>query len=521
MDSRRRAELAGGGPAWAARAVAERPGVRFELVALAALLVLTGAFGRTFSKLELGFSWLHPTEAMILVVAAAALVRTPVREWPASLRRSGTLIPLLILWIWGAVAAVRGLVDWGFTRVLYDIGLIEYSALLALVAIVIRDRSDLLWLCKAIAVAGLLGMAAFALDRWAPLDWEVSSHLRLIQAASGMYIVIYAAWIAARIAANLKVPLWEYAALSAAIALVIIGHARSAWVGLVVALIIVGAFAIPGRRWAVTGSLFALVLLGAALSVGAERTPPLDLPSPSVAASTLSDSIVVSPHANGVKGKPDDSGGRPVEHDDGATGLGELTASFRESEQQTNAQWRLAFWKYMLEESAQRPLFGAGFGTPSNFTWNGVHYDRRTGDPNDPFDVSGPHNSFVNLLYRTGLPGLLALLAILLLAVIRLLPVARRTRGEDRAIAIWLLAALAATTVAASFNVALEGPFMGIFFWGILGLALVAPQFLGGPPEGSNGRSAGVRQPVPRHETARSTGKAMSNATSLHAPQGS
>jgi len=766
------AELTKLEPAETPRQNAERPRVRFELQVLAALFLLTGAFGRTFSKLELGFSWLHPTEVVLVVVVAAALLRAPPRESVRRIRQTGALVPLLILWLFGAVAVMRGLMDWGFSRVLNDIGLIEYSVFVPLLVLLVRDRFELLWLCRVIALAGLLAIAALAASFWAPSPWEVSSTLDLIAAASGMYAILYVAWIAARTAAGVAVQPWHYAAVVFAVGLVILGSARSAWVGLIVALATVGAFALPGHRVAFAGRVAAMLVLGAALSAAAERMLVPDVPDLAAAASHLVAStepeeasrapevasrepegastepeeasrapevasrepeeasrepegastepeeasrapegasrepeeasrvrghdgtlggnaqnagpgsddaaartnggVGMVPEPEPARARPDvaaaprthrdpaagdssitvkarpyslwqnsgfelgnangytsfgantlaasadralagtysleavygndlrlaatltfpfgaatrhlasawvyvprawdggaitlgtdgtwvgaaetaadnsttargewarihielrpavtdllggvhiraasapsagrqvyidnltirpaaDSSERPsARPDDGAaaqqgdeaSGLAELTASFQDTPQQANARWRLSFWKFLLEESARRPFIGVGFGRPSNFEWNGIHYDRRTGDPQDPFDVIAPHNSFLNLLYRTGLPGFLALAAIMLLAVIRLVPVARRTRGEDKALAIWLLAAIAATTVAASFNVALEGPFMGIFFWAVLGLALLAPQFLGGPPEGSNGRSA-------------------------------
>ena len=126
-------------------------------------------------------------------------------------------------------------------------------------------------------------------------------------------------------------------------------------------------------------------------------------------------------------------------------------------------------------------MIGAGFGAPSNFTWSGIPYDSRTGDPNNRFDVTAPHNSFVNLLYRTGVVGLLAVVALVVLAAWRLVPFAWRSKGETRAVSIWLLAMLALTGAVASFAVALEGPFLGIFFWAALGLALLAPRLLSEP----------------------------------------
>ena len=77
--------------------------------------------------------------------------------------------------------------------------------------------------------------------------------------------------------------------------------------------------------------------------------------------------------------------------------------------------------------------------------------------------------------------GLLAVVALVVLAAWRLVPFAWRSKGETRAVSIWLLAMLALTGAVASFAVALEGPFLGIFFWAALGLALLAPRLLSEP----------------------------------------
>jgi hypothetical protein len=670
-----------GPPKWASldpsqplRALAKGSGVRFELAALAALFLLTGTLGRTFSKLELGFSWLHPTEVVLVAVLAAALLRTPPREWGAGLRATRIVAPLLILWLCGAIAVARGVVDWGWTRVLYDVGLVEYSVFLPLLALVIRDRDELRWICRVIVLACLLAIVSVGLSDWTPTGLGLSSSLNLIEAASGMYLVLYVAWIAARSAAGVAIQPWQSATVIVAVGLIILGSARSAWLGLFAALAIVGAFSPAGRRLAFAGRVLALLVLGSAVSTASQQAHRLDIPSPASGATatanlmtsgapaasatesrtrtvtqrdgqgetTLGDggapsavsnaahesadrtnvklrpqSISANPgiesgdldgytsfgsnllgvsadravagrysiratygddlrlaktvtfalpsdvpnrasawvyvprawdggaialgtdgtwtgaseatggNSTGARGvwarihteltpslsdleggihiralSPPSTGKqiyidnltvrpipgsrgerlRPdnpvVAADDGARGLSEFTASFRDSPQQANAQWRLAFWKFMVKEAAQRPLLGVGFGAPSNFEWNGIRYDSRTGDPTDPFDVSGPHNSFLNVLYRTGLPGFLALVAIMLIAFVRVVAVIKRTSGGDKALAIWLAAGIVTTTVSASFNVALEGPFMGIFFWAFIGLALLAPRFL-------------------------------------------
>ena len=443
-------------PARTALAVALAPlmRVRPELLGLAGLFILTGAFGRSFSKLELGFSWLHPTEVALAAVLAVALIRTPASEWLGRLRATRVLVPLLVLWAFGAIAILRGLSDWGFSLVLHDVGLVEYSLLVPILIIVIRERSEFLWLCGAIVLSGLLGMVVYALTLWTPLQWDLAHDLNLIAPAIGMTLGIYVAWVLARAATGVPIKPWRYATVILGIALIIVSVARSAWLGCLAALLIVLVSATPGRRLRFGATVVGLVAVGVALSIPAERLHFGEAPSAT------------------TDGADAAGGGRPDV-------LTEVSSSFRDSAQSANSTWRLAFWEFMINASADRPLFGVGFGKPANFEWNGYFYDRRTGDPADPFDVTGPHNSFVNLLYRTGVPGLLAVVALGVLAITRLWSLTRRASGDDRATAVWLLAGLATTVAVASFTVALEGPFMGIFFWGLLGLGLIAPLMLG------------------------------------------
>jgi hypothetical protein len=610
------------------------------------------------------------------------------------------LVPVLVFWAVGAIAVARGLTSWGFSDVLHDVGLIEYSVLIPLIVVLVCDRASFIWLCRAVAIAGLLGIVFLAVTQWTPPEWDLAYRFDLIAAASGMYAAIYVAWVLARRAAGLTVAPWQYATVVAASGLIIVGSARSAWLGLMVVFACIAALGLPARRLRLAAQLAAILVLGTAVATGAQEARTVEIPSPSTAAAQLvrvapaghakpaavtregpatpsahpseptasagseaaavgtsaaersgagparrqtahggppslylnpgiesgtlrgyvrfaPDGLIASTgrtlsgdyalratyagdprlaktvtylpldpatkyrvsaavyipsswsggevnigtdgtwahaaehtgrdatttrdawtriqmtfrpdqrdliggiHVRGTgapapgdriyiddvtlepvggparsetpalatapaspQGKASDRGepaaGGETAPDANATGLGELAASFRPSSEQANASWRLAFWKFVLAESAKRPLWGVGFGTPANFEWSGIHYDSRTGDPTDPFDVSGPHNSFLNVLYRTGLPGFLALCALVLIGIARILPVARHASGTDKAIAVWLLASIASTVAFASLNVALEGPFMGIFFWTILGLALVAPWYLEG-----------------------------------------
>src|SRR5262249_48365419 len=79
------------------------------------------------------------------------------------------------------------------------------------------------------------------------------------------------------------------------------------------------------------------------------------------------------------------------------------------------------------------------------------------------------------VVYRMGLLGVLPLLAIVGVALVR---VGRRLHEqparEERSRLVGLTAVFAFAVVVASFNVALEGPYMSMFFWTILGLLLIA-----------------------------------------------
>jgi hypothetical protein len=151
----------------------------------------------------------------------------------------------------------------------------------------------------------------------------------------------------------------------------------------------------------------------------------------------------------------------------------------------SNVSWRIAFWANDLKKTLSDPVFGVGFGRPSDFRWHGITYDGRTGSAS-VFDVIAPHNSFVNLVYRTGLLGLLALLALVVVAALRLVRVLRsETLGAfERALLVGCAAVFVFAAVMASFNEALEAPYMAFFFWVFLGLLLVLPGLFG-PPEGS------------------------------------
>jgi O-Antigen ligase len=141
-----------------------------------------------------------------------------------------------------------------------------------------------------------------------------------------------------------------------------------------------------------------------------------------------------------------------------------------------NTRWRLAYWRELLRRTAHHPVFGVGFGVPARFHWSGILYDARVGNPRDPNDLTPPHNSFVNLLYRGGLAAFLPCVALIGIALLRVLRGVQAADAEARVRIATFAGVFVFSFVIANLNVALEGPYMGIFFWTTLALLLVAPQ---------------------------------------------
>ena len=117
--------------------------------------------------------------------------------------------------------------------------------------------------------------------------------------------------------------------------------------------------------------------------------------------------------------------------------------------------------RYLIAEIQRSPLLGAGFGQEISLRYHST----------DSHDVD-PHNSFVAIAYRMGVPAAICLFLAILLISRRAGQVVRR---QDMLQASYLLACLGSFVslcVFAAFNVVLEGPYMGIFFWLFLGLLL-------------------------------------------------
>jgi hypothetical protein len=134
-------------------------------------------------------------------------------------------------------------------------------------------------------------------------------------------------------------------------------------------------------------------------------------------------------------------------------------------------RWRLAWWTRITQYTIHGDLFWTGKGFGINLA------------DDDGFQVTrdhslrSPHNAHLMLLARAGVPGLglwLLLQGAFGLAMVRAYLRAQRARLEWRArVTLWVLAYWVAFLVNASFDVFLEGPQGGIWFWSLLGFGIV------------------------------------------------
>lgn len=144
-------------------------------------------------------------------------------------------------------------------------------------------------------------------------------------------------------------------------------------------------------------------------------------------------------------------------------------------------RWRLAWWSDIIDYT----VFG-------DYFWTGKGYGINLADA-DGYQVladsalRSPHSSHLTFLARGGVPGALAWLALNMTFAILLFRAyfrARRLGQDDWAkVNLWLLAYWLAFMVNATFDVFLEGPQGGIWFWSLFGfgIAVLETQRLGLP----------------------------------------
>ena len=131
-------------------------------------------------------------------------------------------------------------------------------------------------------------------------------------------------------------------------------------------------------------------------------------------------------------------------------------------------QWRVEWWKKIIKYTFTGPYFwlGKGFGIDLAKS-DGIHI-------NNVPDLRSPHNAFMTVLARSGVPGFA--LWIIFLAIV-FIQSARMIYGNphrpDRLVIAWATIYLLVLLFNSCFDVFLEGPMGGIWFWSIVEIVML------------------------------------------------
>ncbi len=137
-------------------------------------------------------------------------------------------------------------------------------------------------------------------------------------------------------------------------------------------------------------------------------------------------------------------------------------------------QYRLRWWKDIINYT----IFGDYFWTGKGYGINLAESDGYQLLVYPP--LRSPHNTHITFLARSGMPGLLLWLFLQGTFAISLIRAYYRScrNGQERwaKIILWILSYWTAFMVNATFDVFLEGPMGGIWFWSLFGFGIAALQ---------------------------------------------
>jgi O-Antigen ligase len=138
-------------------------------------------------------------------------------------------------------------------------------------------------------------------------------------------------------------------------------------------------------------------------------------------------------------------------------------------------QWRLNWWDVIINDTFHGPSFWTGRGFGINLA--DADGFGGTGDSRNPHPpLRSPHNAHMTLLARSGVPGVVLWLLVLLSwgGMMMHAMYTARSRGDERSVELFLFSVCYCTSIVinATFDVTLEGPMQGIWFWCVFGLGI-------------------------------------------------
>jgi O-antigen ligase len=158
-------------------------------------------------------------------------------------------------------------------------------------------------------------------------------------------------------------------------------------------------------------------------------------------------------------------------------------------------EWRLDWWRTIHDYTIDGEHFWTGKGSGVNLAVSDG-FVVGTENPDAPL-LRSPHNSSLTVLARYGVPGLclwLTVLAVWFATLADAMFLARR-RGQAEWYGLFLFIAcyLLAALINSSFDVALEGPILGFWFWSLFGFGVSAVMIYRVQPPPDDGGSARPR----------------------------
>ena len=152
-----------------------------------------------------------------------------------------------------------------------------------------------------------------------------------------------------------------------------------------------------------------------------------------------------------------------------------IASIFGRSGDQTESTkvWREKWWNIIVDNTVRGPYFWTGRGFGVNLA-----FEDGFGNPHNERPLRSPHNGHITILARAGIPGAALwgiFLAAWLLALLQTMFRARRC-GQPEWAGLLLFIACYATSclINAAFDVALEAPMQGIWFWCLIGFGIGA-----------------------------------------------
>jgi len=396
------------------------------------LFLVTGtmSFGRAFSYLGIRVEEtnLYFTEA-VLAAAWILVVLRKVAAKERPVKKSGLNGLLLIYYALGVLCLVRGISEFGMEALRHSV-IVYYSLFYFLILELISDMNKLERILKLSLVASTVALLAIMYNYASGLGFETSTQVKRYGANIGALSLVFCCffWLSLSIfkvrskAKNVLLVLLPFQLFAA---IFLIQH-RSLLLALTGGLIFIFALVSKTRTFRYLG----LVIFALLLIICVNQLSGL-----------LSGNVMVKETL--------------------ARALSTLTP-----EQDPNSAHRIAMWGQILHRTAGQPLLGEGFGPPFSAFFGRKFYDyseRRL----------HPHNSFLWILNRMGIIGF-GVFGLLMLRFYSsgIRAFKHMNAGKSKAYLLALLSSHLCISIFAFFNVVLEGPSMGIFFWIIMGMTM-------------------------------------------------